>query len=64
VLVASTPIAIAALRTSCEDVEESSMMRAEVGVRSRIRKQLKHIKKINLVPGRGIEPRQQILPQS
>src|SRR5256884_9184939 len=55
-LVAGTPIAIDALRTSCEDVEESSMMRAKVRVLSRTRKQLKNMKKIDLVPGRGLEP--------
>jgi hypothetical protein len=32
------------------------MMRGTVRVRSRIRKQLKSIKKINLVPRRGLEP--------
>ena len=32
------------------------MMRAEVRVRSRTWKPLKNMKKINLVPGRGLEP--------
>ncbi len=32
------------------------MMRAKVRVLSRTRKQLKNMKKIDLVPGRGLEP--------
>jgi hypothetical protein len=48
-------IAIAALRASCEDVEESSMMRTEVRVPTPNWNALKNMKKINLVPGRGIK---------
>jgi hypothetical protein len=47
---------IAALRASCDPVEESSKMRAKVRVLSRIWKLLKNMKKVYLVPGRGLEP--------
>lgn len=46
---------IVVLGVSCEDIEESSMMRSEVRVLSRSWKALKNMNKIRLVPGRGLE---------
>jgi hypothetical protein len=51
-------VAIAAGKTSCANTEELTMMHAEVRVLSRTRKLLKNMKKIKLVPGRGLKLRE------